>query len=127
MSHILHSQSNRLTDSSIAPLLSRSSAVAMNLAFVSGDFWAVLADRVVFGTVFQPLYFVAFAVIVMGLVVFHLAGTHLLSEIIVVSHNGAEDIATLNSSHNLSARGRHIASVGGKDSPSSNEDHLQFA
>lgn len=58
---------------SIPRLLVLSSAVFMNLSFLTADFWALLFGVFLFGNSLTMLYFAAFAVIVTGLVVYNLA------------------------------------------------------
>lgn len=55
-------------------LLQRSTAVVMNLSFLTADFWSVVAAVLLFSAVLHPLYFVAFAVVLAGLVLFHWEG-----------------------------------------------------
>jgi len=52
-------------------LLCYSSATVMNLSFLTSDFWAVLAALFLFGDHLQWYYFVAFAVIMSGVLVYH--------------------------------------------------------
>jgi solute carrier family 35, member F1/2 len=53
-------------------LLQHSSAVFMNLSFLTSDFWALLIAVFVFGARLHFLYFIAFAVIVCGLVLYNI-------------------------------------------------------
>ena len=55
-------------------MLQRSSATAMNLSFLTSDFWAILAALFVFDATLNFLYFVAFFVIVAGVLLYHYGG-----------------------------------------------------
>jgi len=55
-------------------LLQHSSATTMNLAFLTSDFWAVIAALMVFNAELNLLYFVAFGTIIAGVVIYHIAG-----------------------------------------------------
>jgi len=54
-------------------LLTHSSAVFMNLSMLSSDFWSIIVAVFVFHSRLHVLYFVAFAVILVGLALYHLA------------------------------------------------------
>jgi solute carrier family 35, member F1/2 len=54
-------------------LLQYSSAVMMNLSFLTADFWSVLMAVALFGARLNALYFAAFATIVIGLTMYNLA------------------------------------------------------
>ena len=54
-------------------LLQRSSALFMNLSILTSDFWAVLVAYLLFSAHLHALYFVAFALIIAGLVLYNLA------------------------------------------------------
>ena len=47
------------------------SATVMNLSFLTSDFWAVLAALFLFGDNLQWYYFIAFAVVMCGVVLYH--------------------------------------------------------
>jgi solute carrier family 35 protein F1/2 len=55
-------------------LIRRSSATVMNLSFLTSDFWSLLSARFLFNTPLTMYYFVSFAVIVLGLAIYHMAG-----------------------------------------------------
>jgi hypothetical protein len=55
-------------------LIRRSSATIMNLSFLTSDFWSLLSARFLFNTPLTMYYFVSFAVIVLGLAIYHMAG-----------------------------------------------------
>lgn len=54
-------------------LLRHSSALFMNLSFLTADFWSILFAVLLFHARLHALYFLAFGVIVVGLVVYNLA------------------------------------------------------
>jgi hypothetical protein len=54
-------------------LLQRSSAVFLNLSLLSSDFWSILAAVLLFGASLHALYFVAFIIIIAGLLLYNLA------------------------------------------------------
>jgi solute carrier family 35 protein F1/2 len=57
---------------SIVPrLLLRSSATVMNLSYLTSDFWSLLAASVLFSLRFNALFFVCFAVIILGIIIYH--------------------------------------------------------
>jgi len=56
-------------------LLQRSSATMMNISFLTSDFWGVLAALIVFEAKLTVLYFFAFTAIIVGVAVYHLAGS----------------------------------------------------
>jgi hypothetical protein len=55
-------------------LLLHSSALFMNLSFLTSDFWSILFAVSLFHARLNLLYFVAFAIIIVGLVIYNLAG-----------------------------------------------------
>jgi hypothetical protein len=55
-------------------LLQRSSALFLNLSFLTSDFWSLLAAVLLFAAQLHPLYFFAFAIIIAGLLLYNLAG-----------------------------------------------------
>uniref|UniRef100_A0A6A7G545 Solute carrier family 35 member F1-like n=1 Tax=Hirondellea gigas TaxID=1518452 RepID=A0A6A7G545_9CRUS len=57
----------------IPHLLNRSNATVMNLSFLMVDFWAVLASHFLFYNPFHWLRYVAFAVCIVSLMIFHSA------------------------------------------------------
>ena len=59
----------------VPQMLQRSSATMMNISFLTSDFWAVLAALFLFQAKLSVLYFVAFVVVIMGVIVYHLAGS----------------------------------------------------
>ena len=50
----------------------RSSAVMMNLSFLVADFWALLADHLLFNATFHWLRYVAFVVALTGVAGFNI-------------------------------------------------------
>jgi solute carrier family 35 protein F1/2 len=59
--------------SAIIPrLLSESSATVMNLSYLASDFWSLLAAAFLFGISFNWVYLMMFAVIVGGIIIYHL-------------------------------------------------------
>ena len=54
-----------------ARFLQASDAAVFNLSLLTSDMWAILASAVIFGDALQPLYFVALALVVAGLVGYH--------------------------------------------------------
>lgn len=62
------------------------SAVFMNLSFLTSDFWTILFAVNLFEAHLHPLYFLAFTIIIIGLLLYNLAGVeggigHLLREL----------------------------------------------
>lgn len=55
-------------------LIQRTSAVFLNLSFLTSDFWSIIVALFVFSAHLKPLYFVSFSIIVSGLILFHLGG-----------------------------------------------------
>lgn len=54
-------------------LLQRSSALVMNLSFLTADFYAVIMALLIFNAHLNVLYFIAFTVIIGGLLMYHTA------------------------------------------------------
>lgn len=57
-------------------LVMNSSAVFLNLSFLTADFWSILFGVYLFGSVLNPLYFFAFGLIIVGLVTYNVANVH---------------------------------------------------
>jgi hypothetical protein len=55
-------------------LLVHSSALFMNLSFLTSDFWSILFAVSLFHSRLNFLYFVAFGIIIIGLLLYNLAG-----------------------------------------------------
>jgi len=56
-------------------LLQRSSALFLNLSFLTSDFWSLLMAFILFHTKLHPLYFPAFIIIIVGLIIYNLAAS----------------------------------------------------
>lgn len=66
----------------IPVLLQHSSAIFMNLSFLTSDFWSIFTAIMLFHAHLHALYFVAFSVILVGLIIYNLASVNVtLSEI----------------------------------------------
>jgi len=58
-------------------LLMKSSALFMNLSFLTSDFWSILFALLLFDASLNFLYFVAFFVIIFGLIIYNLASVNI--------------------------------------------------
>jgi len=58
----------------VPQMLQKSSATMMNISFLTSDFWAVLAALFLFEAKLSALYFLAFVIVIAGVIVYHLAG-----------------------------------------------------
>jgi len=54
-----------------ARFFQESNAAVFNLSLLTSDLWAILSSALLFGQALQPLYFLALALVVVGLVLYH--------------------------------------------------------
>jgi len=72
---------------------SESSAILMNLSFLTADFWSLLIAVFLFSAHLHGLYFVAFSIIILGLMIYHLASTSIDCSCVAQSHCCGPNIA----------------------------------
>jgi solute carrier family 35 protein F1/2 len=74
-------------------LLQQSSAVFLNLSLLTSDFWSVLAGYAIFHLQLHFVYFIAFALIVIGLVLYNLAATSMAMKWLTSSNETSHEDA----------------------------------